>query len=97
MEASRWPPSAEEGFEIVRRRLSEPIATPRAVHRARRRRPRLPRAGEASLADPRRPIPELTRVVDEVVGRLAQQTDVRLRVSVSIEAEHAGQDGENSQ
>jgi hypothetical protein len=49
--------------------------------------------GEAVLADPRRPIPELTKIVDEVIDRLAQQTDVRLRVTLQIEAEHAAADG----
>ncbi len=49
--------------------------------------------GEVALTDPRRPIPELTKIVDEVVGRLAQQTDVSLRVSVTVEAEHKGSDG----
>jgi hypothetical protein len=49
--------------------------------------------GEVSLADPRRPIPELTKVVDEVIDRLAQQTDVRLRITLHVEAEHASDDG----
>jgi len=49
--------------------------------------------GEVSLGDPRRPIPELTKIVDEVIDRLAQQTDVRLRVTVEIEADHAGDEG----
>jgi len=49
--------------------------------------------GEVTLSDPRRPIPELTKVVDEVIDRLAQQTDVRLRVTLEIEAEHAAADG----
>ena len=49
--------------------------------------------GEVGLADPRRPIPELTKIVDEVIGRLAQQTDVRLHVTVKVEAEHASDAG----
>ena len=49
--------------------------------------------GEVALSDPRRPIPELTKIVDEVVGRLALQTDVSLRVSLAVEAEHKGTDG----
>ena len=49
--------------------------------------------GEVSLGDPRRPIPELTKIVDEVIDRLAQQTEVRLHVTVSIEADHAAADG----
>ena len=49
--------------------------------------------GEVGLADPRRPIPELTKIVDEVIGRLAQQTDVRLHVTVQVEAEHASDAG----
>jgi hypothetical protein len=31
--------------------------------------------------------------VDEVIGRLAQQTDVRLHVTVEVEAEHASDTG----
>jgi hypothetical protein len=49
--------------------------------------------GDVSLGDPRRPIPEFTKIVDEVIGRLAQQTDVRLHVTVQIEAEHSAADG----
>ena len=49
--------------------------------------------GEVSLGDPRRPIPELTKIVDEVIDRLAQQTDVRLHVTLQVEAEHAAADG----
>lgn len=49
--------------------------------------------GEVSLGDPRRPIPELTKIVDEVIDRLAQQTDVRLRVTLQVEAEHSAADG----
>ena len=49
--------------------------------------------GEVSLGDPRRPIPELTKIVDEVIDRLAQQTDVRLHVTLQVEAEHSAADG----
>ncbi len=49
--------------------------------------------GEVSLGDPRRPIPELTKIVDEVIDRLAQQPDVDLRVTVRIDARHGGADG----
>jgi hypothetical protein len=49
--------------------------------------------GEVALADPRRPILELTKIVDEIIGRLAQQTDVRLHVTVQVEAEHASDAG----
>jgi hypothetical protein len=49
--------------------------------------------GEVTLSDPRRPIPELTKIVDEVIGRLAQQTDVRLHVTVQVEAEHTADTG----
>ena len=48
---------------------------------------------EVTLADPRRPIPELTKIVDEVIDRLAQQKDVQLHVSLQIEAEHSAADG----
>ena len=49
--------------------------------------------GEIALSDARRPTPEFTKIVDEVIDRLAQQTDVRLRVTVEIEAEHRAEDG----
>ena len=49
--------------------------------------------GKVSLSDPRRPIPELTRIVDEVIDRLAQQKDVHLHVSLEVEAEHSAADG----
>jgi predicted AAA+ superfamily ATPase len=49
--------------------------------------------GEVALGDPRRPIPELTKIVDEVIDRLAQQTDVRLRITVQIEADHSSDEG----
>lgn len=49
--------------------------------------------GEVSLADPRRPIPELTKIVDAVIDRLAQQKDVQLHVTLQIEAEHLAADG----
>jgi hypothetical protein len=45
------------------------------------------------LNDPRRPIPELTKIVDEVIDRLAQQTDVHLRVTLQVDAEHAAEEG----
>jgi hypothetical protein len=61
--------------------LKPPVARVRRFH------------GEVALADPRRPIPELTKIVDEVIGRLAQQTDVRLHVTVQVEAEHSAADG----
>ena len=43
VESSWRPATAEEGFEIVRRRLFEPLAEPDAVQGARRRRARLRR------------------------------------------------------
>ncbi len=46
-----------------------------------------------SLGDPRRPIPELTKIVDEVIDHLAQQTDVRLKVTLQVDAEHSADDG----
>lgn len=49
--------------------------------------------GEVALSEPRRPIPELTKIVDEVVGRLAQQSEVRLSVTLQIEAEHTAEAG----
>ena len=64
-----------------------PEPEPRPVGRIRRFH------GEVALSDPRRPIPELTKIVDEVIGRLAQQTDVRLHVTVQVEAEHAAEAG----
>ncbi len=47
--------------------------------------------GVVKLNDPRRPIPELTKIVDEVIDRLAQQTDVHLNVTLQVDAEHAGE------
>jgi len=52
-----------------------------------------PHAGEVALSDPRRPIPELTKIVDEVIDRLARQTDVRLPITLQVEAEHSADDG----
>jgi hypothetical protein len=49
--------------------------------------------GSASLGDPKRPLPELSKLVDEVINRLAQDLEVHLEVSLQIEAKHAGADG----
>ncbi len=49
--------------------------------------------GQVRLNDPRRPIPELTKIVDEVIDRLAQQTDVQLHVTLQVEAEHLAGEG----
>ncbi len=49
--------------------------------------------GEVALSDPRRPMPELIKIVDEVIDRLAQQTDVRLHITLQVEADHAAADG----
>lgn len=49
--------------------------------------------GEATLVEPKRPIPELTQIVDEVIARLAQATDVSLQVRLEVDAEHKGTDG----
>jgi predicted AAA+ superfamily ATPase len=49
--------------------------------------------GVAALADARTPIPELQKIVAEVINPLASQTDVSLSVRVEIEAEHRGEDG----
>ena len=49
--------------------------------------------GEVVLPDGRRPTPDFIKVVDEVIDRLAQQTDVRLRVTIEIDAEHAAESG----
>ncbi|MHB8397921.1 MAG: DUF499 domain-containing protein [Candidatus Limnocylindrales bacterium] len=64
-----------------------PGPSPEPVRRVRRFH------GEVSLGDPRRPIPDFAKIVDEVIDRLAQQTDVRLHVTVQIEAEHSAADG----
>jgi hypothetical protein len=53
--------------------------------------------GEASLSDPRTPIPELQKIVAEIIGPLAAQTDVSLRVRIDIEAEHRAADGFSDQ
>ena len=49
--------------------------------------------GSASLTDPKRPLPELSKIVDEVINRLAQDPDVDLQISLQIEAKHAGAEG----
>jgi predicted AAA+ superfamily ATPase len=68
-----------------------PVTEPQPQLQATRRIKRF--HGEYALSDPRRPIPELTKVVDEVINRLAQQTDVRLRITLQVEAEHLADDG----
>ena len=80
-------PDPLPGVEPPKPPLPGPGPGPEPVRRVRRFH------GEVSLSDPRRPIPELTKIVDEVIDRLAQQTDVSLRVSVTIEADHKGSDG----
>ena len=49
--------------------------------------------GEAVLADPRTPIPELQKIVAEIIGPLAAQTDVSLTVRIEVEAEHRAETG----
>ncbi|MBA2719231.1 MAG: ATP-binding protein [Chloroflexi bacterium] len=49
--------------------------------------------GQAVLADPRTPIPELQKIVAEIIGPLAAQTDVSLTVRIEIEAEHRAEAG----
>ena len=80
-------PDPLPGVEAPKPPPPGPEPSPEPVRRVRRFH------GEVSLADPRRPIPELTKIVDEVIDRLAQQTDVRLQVTVQLEAEHAAADG----
>jgi hypothetical protein len=46
--------------------------------------------GEVSLAEPGRPLPELTKIVDEVIARLAQDPDVELELTLQIKASHDG-------
>jgi hypothetical protein len=48
--------------------------------------------GEFTLSDPRRPIPELTRIADEVIVRLAMHTEVSLCVKIEVDAEHRATD-----
>jgi hypothetical protein len=49
--------------------------------------------GEAVLSDPRTPIPELQKIVAEVIGPLAAQSEVSLQVRVEVEAEHRAETG----
>jgi predicted AAA+ superfamily ATPase len=44
--------------------------------------------GEVTLAEPGRPLPELTKIVDEVIARLAQDPDVELDLTLHITATH---------
>ena len=50
-------------------------------------------SGEAVLADPCTPFPELEKLVKEIIGPLAAQADVSLIVRVEIDASHAGAAG----
>ena len=50
-------------------------------------------SGEAVLADPCTPFPELEKLVKEIIGPLAAQADVSLTVRVEIDASHAGAAG----
>jgi hypothetical protein len=52
---------------------------------------------DAVLADPRTPFPELQKIVAEVIGPLAAQTDVSLSVHVEIDAEHRAETGFDDQ
>ena len=54
-------------------------------------------SGEAVLADPCTPFPELEKLVKEIIGPLATQPDVTLTVRVEIEASHAGPAGFSDQ
>jgi predicted AAA+ superfamily ATPase len=54
-------------------------------------------SGEAVLADPCTPFPELEKLVKEIIGPLATQADVSLTVRVEIEASHAGAGGFSDQ
>jgi hypothetical protein len=49
--------------------------------------------GELTLSDPRRPLPELTRVVSEVVDRLAQDANVRLEITFQVDATQSSPEG----
>ncbi len=80
-------PDPLPGVELPKPPPPGPDPGPGPVRRVRRFH------GEVSLGDPRRPIPELTKIVDEVIDRLAQQTDVRLKVTLQVEAEHSADDG----
>ena len=54
-------------------------------------------SGEAVLAEPCTPFPELEKLVKEIIGPLATQPDVTLTVRVEIEASHAGASGFSDQ
>ena len=54
-------------------------------------------SGEAVLADPCTPFPELEKLVKEIIGPLATQPDVTLTVRVEIEGSHAGPAGFSDQ
>ncbi len=49
--------------------------------------------GQAVLSDPRTPIPELQKLVAEIIGPLAAQTEVSLTIRVEIEADHRAEAG----
>lgn len=49
--------------------------------------------GQAVLSDPRTPVPELQKLVAEIIGPLAAQTEVSLTIRVEIEADHRAEAG----
>jgi hypothetical protein len=53
--------------------------------------------GEAVLADPTTPFPELEKLVKEIIGPLATQADVTLTVRIEIEASYSGAGGFSDQ
>jgi len=53
--------------------------------------------GQAVLSDPRTPIPELQKLVAEIIGPLAAQTEVSLTIRVEIEADHRAEAGFSDQ
>jgi hypothetical protein len=80
------PPPGPGGFPLTPGPGPTPPAAPPVARVARFH-------GEAVLADPGTPIPELQKIVSEVIGPLAAQTDVRLTVRIDIEAEHRADAG----
>jgi hypothetical protein len=80
------PPPGPGGFPLTPGPGPTPPAAPPVARVARFH-------GEAVLADPGTPIPELQKIVAEVIGPLAAQTDVRLTVRIDIEAEHRADAG----
>jgi predicted AAA+ superfamily ATPase len=70
---------------------SPPGPTPPAIRRVGRYH------GEMRLSQPTMPLPELKKLVDEVITPLASQSGTRIQLRIEIEADNGGDDGFSEQ